>query len=151
MPKVTQAQAIDKVYKKLMAMSPAEYRRELKQHKMGWVGRSLLRAWQDAPAPLDIDKPIISIIVHMNTLGYRTVESCCGYDYPGQTDRDHSDTAYVVFESSFSQVRKLKRACDGFWAFLYLGDSRWVVRSMCGPAFLIRFAWPTLKRALEIL
>lgn len=75
----------------------------------------------------DLDSPIVPVLQLMNKLGYATVASCCGYDYPGGA-KDHSSTAYVYFTAPFSKIKKLRKDLH-YWDLEYLGENGWVLRA----------------------
>jgi hypothetical protein len=62
----------------------------------------------------EIDDPIIDIIILMNDLGFKTKYSCCGFDYPGQQNKNHA-RPYIVFIASFDDVVALYGFLQGFW------------------------------------
>lgn len=46
-----------------------------------------------------IDKPILKTVALLNILGFKTVWSCCGYNYPGDVNRCHQmGQSYFIFD-----------------------------------------------------
>jgi NADH:ubiquinone oxidoreductase subunit C len=116
----------------------------------------------DAIALGVLDEPIMDVLIRMNTLGYKTIYSCCGYDYPDQGVKDHT-CAYISFGCNFERLEKLHRFVSGYWLFQYYGKNLWHITNGCEHSFsiekertpyqvgLVKWCWPAIREALDRL
>src|SRR5574337_1162308 len=82
-----------------------------------------------------IDRPIRELVYHMNSIGLKTIFSCCGFPYPGEEEpKSHAQDAYVLFYvydlswtvEKLSVFGELVKKYN--WYLGYQGGNQWNIR-----------------------
>ena len=91
----------------------------------------------------EIDEPIRDIILQLNKLGYKTIYSCAGYNYPGHIRNSNTKSVmwqppsrpYIAFKLTSKNAQRIRKILKYGWTIKFIDHDRYYLSYSNGKSY----------------